>query len=70
MAFSLIAGMTPDVAKEHIETFGDDIANAVGANRDWFRKHPGRKWRVRPVAFGEFPNKLLAWAVDGECGAG
>jgi hypothetical protein len=60
MAFSLIAGMTPDVAKEHIETFGDDIANAVEADRDWFRKHPGRKWRVRAVAFGEFPNEMLA----------
>jgi hypothetical protein len=59
MAFSLIAGMTPDVAKEHIEAFGDDIANAVDADRDWFRKHPGRKWRVRPVAFGEFPDELL-----------
>ena len=54
-AFSLIAGMTPDVANEHIEIFGDDIANAVEADRDWFRKHPGRKWRVRAVAFGEFP---------------
>jgi hypothetical protein len=59
MAFSLIAGMTPDVAKEHIETFGDDIANAVEADRDWFRKHPGRKWRVRALAFGEFPEELL-----------
>lgn len=59
MTFSLIAGMTPDVAKEHIKTFGDDIAKAAQADRVWFRKHPGHKWRVRAVAFGEFPDELL-----------
>jgi hypothetical protein len=60
MGISLIMGMTPDVANEHIEIFGDNIANTVEADRDWFRKHPGRKWHVRAVAFGEFPMELLA----------
>ena len=57
--FSILTGMPPELAEEHLEIFGDDIAAAVDLDRRWFRKHPGRKWRVRPVAFGEFPDELL-----------